>query len=385
MLVVMERFSQSLLPFFPNLRVRVLSKMSSLSKSKFCKFITIIAALSSVSAIFTTAKQAEAFPAPTILSPGASIKSNNQCFSLEAQSDGNLVIYRRTDGKALWASGTDRRNVKQTVFQPDGNLVIYNTSNQPIWASGTDRRGGTQIAVQDDGNVVMYNAQNQPIWATKTVTSCRPDNALIHNTTMPPGRSISSDNKCFSLEAQSDGNLVIYRRSNGQALWNTATYGRNVKQTVFQPDGNLVIYNTSNQPIWSSGTDRRGGTQVALQDDGNFVMYNAQKQALWQTNTVTSCNAPPPPQLSNPDISIRLTFNGNFTNTQKNAIRKAAQNWENIITSDMVKDGVLNINVTEGSMSQPGNHWAETNFPYSVGQIATPRQRHTLSNRLSRS
>jgi surface antigen len=288
--------------------------MSNLSKLKLGKFVATIVALSSISAILSTAKQAEAFPAPTILSPGSSVRSNNQCFSLNAQPDGNLVLYKQSNGQALWHTATYGRNVKQTIFQTDGNLVIYNTSNQPVWASGTDRRSVTQLIVQDDGNVVMYNSQNQAIWATNTVTSCgttsqqpltRPANSLINNTIMPLGSSIKSNNQCFNLSAQSDGNLVIYRQSNGQALWNTATYGRNVKQTIFQPDGNLVIYNTSNQAVWASNTDRRGGTRITLQDDGNFVMYNAQNQALWATNTVTSCNAP----VTNPPTSSQPSFN----------------------------------------------------------------------------
>jgi hypothetical protein len=150
--------------------------------------------------------------------------------------------------------------------------------------------------MQDDGNLVIYNSQNQPIWASNTVSSCGDDtggtrrgDSLINNTTMPLGTTIKSNNQCFSLNAQSDGNLVLYRKSNGQALWDTKTYGRNVNRTIFQNDGNLVIYNTSNQAVWASGTDRRGGTRVTVQDDGNFVMYNAQNQALWATNTVTSC------------------------------------------------------------------------------------------------
>jgi CHAP domain len=106
------------------------------------------------------------------LQPGSSIRSSNQCFGFEAQSDGNFVLYRRSNNQPLWASGTDRRNVKHTVFQNDGNLVIYNTSNNPIWASNTDRRSGTRLTVQDDGNVVMYTAQGQAVWHTNTVTSC---------------------------------------------------------------------------------------------------------------------------------------------------------------------------------------------------------------------
>jgi putative effector of murein hydrolase len=43
--------------------------MSNLSKLKLGKFVATIVALSSISAILSTAEQAEAFPAPTILHP----------------------------------------------------------------------------------------------------------------------------------------------------------------------------------------------------------------------------------------------------------------------------------------------------------------------------
>ncbi|WP_309728186.1 hypothetical protein [Chamaesiphon sp. OTE_75_metabat_556] len=359
--------------------------MSNLSKSKLGKFAVTIFALSSISAILTTAQKAEAFPTNTIMQPGSSITSNNQCFSLNAQTDGNLVLYRRSNGQALWHTGTYGKNVKQTIFQTDGNLVIYDTSNSPVWASNTERRGAAQIYVQDDGNVVMYNSQNQALWHTNTVTSCgnstptpaRPTNPLINNMIMQPGSSITSNNQCFSLNAQTDGNLVLYRKSNGQALWHTGTYGKNVKQTIFQNDGNLVIYNTSNGPVWASNTERRGATKLTVQDDGNIVMYNAQNQALWSSNTVNSCNAPTSQPVSNPDIKINLYFqNGSFTTAQQNSILKAAQNWENIITRDSVSSGVLNINVVAGEMRQPGNHWAETDFPNSP----QPRQRFLLSS-----
>jgi murein DD-endopeptidase MepM/ murein hydrolase activator NlpD len=294
--------------------------MSNLIKSKLSKFTATIFTISSIVAIFIAADKAEAIPLNTIMPPGSSVKSNNQCFRLDAQTDGNLVIYKQSNGQALWDTRTYGRNIKQTIFQSDGNLVIYNTSNNAVWASGTDRRGAANLYMQDDGNLVIYNSQNQPLWASNTVSSCgnlpaptRPANSLINNTTMSPGTTIKSTNQCFSLNAQSDGNLVLYRQSNGQALWDTKTYGKNVKQTIFQNDGNLVIYNTSNQAVWASNTDRRGGTRVTVQDDGNFVMYNAQNQALWATNTVTSCNPPPPPLPTSPAQPV-----GNISNVPGN-------------------------------------------------------------------
>ncbi|WP_434222697.1 hypothetical protein ACOKW7_11560 [Limnospira platensis CENA597] len=89
-------------------------------------------------------------------------------------------------------------------------------------------------------------------------------------------------------------------------------------------------------------------------------------------------------KASNPDIDIRLDFFGNFTQAQKNLIEKGAQNWERIITKDMVPSGVLNIAVTQGSTAMNGrqwpNIWAETDFPsnYPIGTIATPNKRINL-------
>jgi roadblock/LC7 domain-containing protein len=275
--------------------------MSNLFKSKQKKFVATIFTISSIVSIFISAEKAEAIPLNTTIPPGSSIKSNNQCFRLDAQNDGNLVIYKQSNGQALWNTGTYGRNVNRTIFQNDGNLVIYNTSNQAVWASRTDGRSAANLYMQDDGNLVIYNSQSQAIWASNTLSSCgnppviepnRPPDSLINNTTMPLGTTIKSNNQCFSLNAQTDGNLVLYRKSNGQALWDTKTYGRNVNKTIFQNDGNLVIYNTSNQAVWASRTDGRGGKRLTVQDDGNLVIYNAQNQALWATNTMTSCTQP---------------------------------------------------------------------------------------------
>ncbi|MEG3934382.1 PA14 domain-containing protein, partial [Microcoleus sp. T3_B1] len=90
-------------------------------------------------------------------------------------------------------------------------------------------------------------------------------------------------------------------------------------------------------------------------------------------------------EKGNPDIDIRLDFIGNFTQSQKNLIERAAQNWENIITKDMVPSGVLNVAVTDGSThfngSSWGPEWAITDFPYPIGTRPTPNQRYNLRER----
>ena len=69
------------------------------------------------------------------LTAGQSLISKNGKYSLDLQGDGNLVIYRRSDGLPIWASGTSAGNI--LAMQGDGNLVIYADSGVPSWASDT--------------------------------------------------------------------------------------------------------------------------------------------------------------------------------------------------------------------------------------------------------
>jgi hypothetical protein len=71
------------------------------------------------------------------LDPNQSITSLNGRFTFIYQSDGNLVLYRNRDGKALWASNTFGQSAGRCFMQADGNLVIYDPSGAPVWATNT--------------------------------------------------------------------------------------------------------------------------------------------------------------------------------------------------------------------------------------------------------
>lgn len=117
-----------------------------------------------------TATQAQQQPAPQAreLSPGQSLRSADGRFEFIYQTDGNLVHYRRSDDKALWASGTHGRPGARCVMQDDGNLVIYDAADAPLWAAGTHGHHGARLAIQDDGNVVIYARDGRPVWSTDT-------------------------------------------------------------------------------------------------------------------------------------------------------------------------------------------------------------------------
>lgn len=101
------------------------------------------------------------------LFPGQTRTSGDGRFELAFQGDGNLVLYRLTDGVALWASATYAPG-GEAAMQTDGNLVVYDASGTPRWSSGTANYPGAGLFVQNDGNVVIYDYYGYPIWATGT-------------------------------------------------------------------------------------------------------------------------------------------------------------------------------------------------------------------------
>lgn len=104
-----------------------------------------------------------------MLAPGQSITSGSGAYTFVYQGDGNLVLYRNSNGAPLWASNTYGAPAGACIMQPDGNLVIYRPDGVAIWASNTWGQAGSGLLAQNDGNVVIYNPGGAPIWATNTM------------------------------------------------------------------------------------------------------------------------------------------------------------------------------------------------------------------------
>jgi Zn-dependent metalloprotease len=102
------------------------------------------------------------------------------------------------------------------------------------------------------------------------------------------GRNLSKDegvtscNGQYSLVMQADGNLVLYRNSNGTPLWNANTYNNPNAFALLQADGNLVVYkNSSRVALWNAGTYSSPGATTAVRDDGNVVITSPNGLPVW--------------------------------------------------------------------------------------------------------
>ena len=107
------------------------------------------------------------------------------------------------------------------------------------------------------------------------------------------GESLYSPNGNYKLILQDDGNLVLYKvmyrkkRIRPNALWNSGTVGRAVKQAVMQKDGNFVLYDYEGRPLWNSKTSHVKNIDGTLevQNDGNLVIYRPNRTPIWDTKT----------------------------------------------------------------------------------------------------
>jgi hypothetical protein len=267
-------------------------------------------------------------------------------YTLEFQLDGNLVVSKRgTPKKVLWASGTAGRGAKLSV-QSDGNVSIYDQSNQPIWASNTDRNPGAFLSLQNDGNLVVYTSNRRPVFATNTSQSVATTTNSIPNSSVPVAspstkkptfdddvRRLLGSRLPANVPASNCGADLKISTQNGRdenfsrtKKWTTC----NKYNLIFQNDGNLVLYNPSSNPIWATGTEGKAA-RMSVQADGNVVLYDFSNQVIWATNT----NGNPGAFLSLQNDGNLVVYTGNRrpifatgTDGGKRATTNAAQGWK---------------------------------------------------------
>ncbi len=233
---------------------------------------------------------------------GDSLSSANM--TLLMQSDGNLVAYLNTGalqhGPAIWASGTGGNPGAYAEMQPDGNLVVYRAGGGPstggaLWSSGTYGHSGAYTTLQDDGNLVVYKSTGGPttggaLWSDGTYARSQ---IIGSGQKLRPGWWTQA--QYTRLVMQLDGNLVMYRKHDGAAIWSSRTSGHSGAYLYMQTDGNLVVYSSGGSPnaggaLWSSGTYGHSGAYAIMQDDGNLVVYKSgggpnAGGSLWDSNT----------------------------------------------------------------------------------------------------
>jgi hypothetical protein len=91
------------------------------------------------------------------------------------QVDGNLVLYRTSDNKALWSTGTRGTIANVVCMTANGDLILYLNGGGGIWASKTIGYTGAILLVKNDGNLVVSaetDVGEMTVWQTDTQGPC---------------------------------------------------------------------------------------------------------------------------------------------------------------------------------------------------------------------
>jgi subtilisin family serine protease len=217
-----------------------------------------------------------------------SIRSPNGLYRLQQQSDGNLVL-AKLGNRVLWSLG---RKGSWTTLQDNGNLVSY-LYTKGVWATNTGGNGSSQLRVQDDGNVMLHRlSDGKAVWSTKTKQKTAPPQVTTPSDRLTAGQalyrggaSLVSPNGRYAVYVRAaNGVLVVRDQVAGRDLWTSKALSDD--WLTLQTDGNVVLYASSGTSLWSTGTGGKGDARLIIQNDGNFVLYdNSPNKALWSSRS----------------------------------------------------------------------------------------------------
>jgi hypothetical protein len=216
-----------------------------------------------------------------VLYPGEELRSPNGRYSLEAQVDGNVVVYA-DDVRPIWHTHTWRAGGATLELQWDGNLLAHESDPWfPFWNSGTFGNQDDRLVIQDDGNLVLYGADGTPLWFSGWDRGAVQD-TLLAKQELTVGQSLVSRNGQYQVLMQADGNLVVYGPGR-KALWHIGVFNRGGNRLRLQADGNAVVYQFNWLVNFDARTWGHANVRMVMQDDGNLVVYAANGRALWSS------------------------------------------------------------------------------------------------------
>ncbi|OWA51366.1 putative Vascular endothelial growth factor receptor 1 [Hypsibius exemplaris] len=246
---------------------------------------------------------------------GKSVWSPSRNVQLTMQKDGNLVLFRQCDGKAIWTSTTNYATdpPQAVVMQTDGRLAIYDGKQRLVWSAGTgDKRfAGAKLRVNDDGTMCIAKEDPVCLWNSGGYALCKPaqSNAfkdakviLKPGAKLLMGRAVHSNEESCEMTVQPDGDLTVSRKCDGAEIFSLRYgHGRSANrkwENVTSIQGIGVTLNGNIEFYWPNGTvklkyrnvqDRfaeSAGADLRLNNDCTLCVYK-DGACLWTSDALT--------------------------------------------------------------------------------------------------
>jgi hypothetical protein len=169
--------------------------------------------------------------------------SDNREYFMTLKADGNLCVYNDKE-EQIWCSGKSGPSNPFTIFQTDGNLVIYQpVAPNVVWASGTNGPNRTQVSLDNDGIIRIWDNLNNIVWSS-TNNYKSPSPKIIPNVPSPQPKNVDFNYNVSSASVYVLGNYGI-------APWGTNTkFIDNTAQWIwYSQEANKDAPNNSNSPM----------------------------------------------------------------------------------------------------------------------------------------
>ncbi|KAL4431098.1 hypothetical protein ABPG75_006354 [Micractinium tetrahymenae] len=231
------------------------------------------------------------------------LASGNGRYSLELQSNRNIVLSQLGAAALLWQSNTGAQSPQAPltlVLQTDGNLVGYEGppgNSAAFWSSQTDGKGQGpyRLAVQNNGNIVLYDGQGRPLWSTATAEPF--DHYFKRNWI---GLAASTDGKWLAT-ADSGGAWWVssdsgrsWRNEGGYKAWTAVAMSADGNMRFAAARGNFVLFTANN---WTNavkiGLGARQWSSISCSATGNQLVAADRGGSLWKATFNVSDPAQP--------------------------------------------------------------------------------------------
>jgi len=267
----------------------------------------------------TTDSPVGGFPihAGTTIEQGVEYPSETGEHHLIFEPDGNLVIYDK-DGNYVWGldSETDRlADVANIVLQPDGNLNVSDANGDWIWSAlNADPDASAYLTLSPEGALQLVSGDTgKVLWASDgdldavvpTLAPALPDATatpdapaaltpvlafpILAGTQIVQGEKYPSESGDHYMLFQPDGNLAVYNAADDTHVWDMRVETGNHKEAVkieLQSDGNLVATGAGNEYIWSALTENPDASAfLTLSPEGVLQLVSANTgKVLWASD-----------------------------------------------------------------------------------------------------
>jgi hypothetical protein len=158
--------------------------------------------------VASTGNRSDNLVAGAQLATGEYLQSSDGSHRLSLQSDGNLVLRRLSDKKALWSSRTNGTSATRFVFQTDGNLVLRTASNAPVWSSKTAGSGATKLHLHSAGHLVLYR-DSSVVWSVNGTPSTPDEPPTADECPSDPNKTKPGMCGCGTADIDSDKNGIV--------------------------------------------------------------------------------------------------------------------------------------------------------------------------------